>query len=727
MARIKISSIPIDIPYPPYPSQIVTMTKIISCLQEGCGGIIESPTGTGKSLSIICSVLAWAEHYKRNEIVKSIKKDQEGNISQESADTLQIIICSRTHKQLDQLVNQLRKTRYRPRMSILASRTQYCISPKLVDVSDKNTACCDLLKNKACIYFNNKDRLSKKMSESIHDIEDLRREGKQSTACPYYASRILADKATLVFAPYNYILDPAIRSTLNISLHNTILLIDEAHNVEDTCRSAGSLDLTSNILDILNNELVSSLRKIGMSSLRNELLGILGIIKKIKDYCDNSLKNKENVSFNGAGFNNKKDIRLSAGNIKENTFFNNLPVNNNESYKNTANNDSKNSFANSFYDKKDNDFIYKIKKGKEIVNEFNEIGLDIENIRKLKGHIYALNSVDEGRDLIGLSSSQIIESLLFVADKIMIEKCEGYALVFQRSINGRSGYSLNLWLLDPSYIFKQVASSCRALVLLSGTLVPFNAVMGELGADFKHVVEAPHVISPSNVFICALDKGYSNNSIIGTYGNMASANYLDQISKAISDIKNAVGSKGGVLVFVPSYVFLEKLGTILEKLKFKNLFLEPKIGKLSAFENILKNYKKCVQNKQNAVLLCVFRGKASEGVDFKDDLARAVIGIGIPFPSFKDVQVELKREYNDKFKKMNGRAWYEMQAYRAVNQAIGRVVRHKEDWGAVFLLDARYKEKRSNEFLSKWIRENIKSYPTYEESIKNFKAFVDSK
>ena len=41
--------------------------------------------------------------------------------------------------------------------------------------------------------------------------------------------------------------------------------------------------------------------------------------------------------------------------------------------------------------------------------------------------------------------------------------------------------------------------------------------------------------------------------------------------------------------------------------------------------------------------LAVCRGKNSEGLDFIDSKARAVICVGIPFPNFKNSQVELKR------------------------------------------------------------------------------------
>jgi regulator of telomere elongation helicase 1 len=40
---------------------------------------------------------------------------------------------------------------------------------------------------------------------------------------------------------------------------------------------------------------------------------------------------------------------------------------------------------------------------------------------------------------------------------------------------------------------------------------------------------------------------------------------------------------------------------------------------------------------------------------------------------------------------LSGHEWYRQQASRAVNQAIGRVIRHRHDYGAVFLCDHRYR------------------------------------
>jgi len=50
---------PFGFPFPPYGVQESLMSDIYRCLDEGGVGVFESPTGTGKSLSLICSTLRW--------------------------------------------------------------------------------------------------------------------------------------------------------------------------------------------------------------------------------------------------------------------------------------------------------------------------------------------------------------------------------------------------------------------------------------------------------------------------------------------------------------------------------------------------------------------------------------------------------------------------------------------------------------------------------------------
>lgn len=56
---------------------------------------------------------------------------------------------------------------------------------------------------------------------------------------------------------------------------------------------------------------------------------------------------------------------------------------------------------------------------------------------------------------------------------------------------------------------------------------------------------------------------------------------------------------------------------------------------------------------------------------------------------------------------MSGDEWYVLEASRAVNQAIGRVIRHKNDYGAILLCDNRFNNPRQKNQLSKWLQGHL--------------------
>lgn len=130
--------------------------------------------------------------------------------------------------------------------------------------------------------------------------------------------------------------------------------------------------------------------------------------------------------------------------------------------------------------------------------------------------------------------------------------------------------------------------------------------------------------------------------------------------------------------------------------------------------------------------MAVCRGKVSEGLDFADDNARAVITIGIPYPNVSGLEVKQKRQYNDervrqKKSTLSGDQWYEIQAYRALNQALGRCLRHRQDWGALILVDERFGSGESNRYcnnLSRWIRENIRHYNDFGKARSDLHSFT---
>lgn len=69
-------------------------------------------------------------------------------------------------------------------------------------------------------------------------------------------------------------------------------------------------------------------------------------------------------------------------------------------------------------------------------------------------------------------------------------------------------------------------------------------------------------------------------------------------------------------------------------------------GSQNEMKTIMNNYMRDSKSK-GAILFCVCRGKLSEGIDFSDEMARAVVVIGIPYPQAFDARVKSKKKHLD--------------------------------------------------------------------------------
>lgn len=99
--------------------------------------------------------------------------------------------------------------------------------------------------------------------------------GKKVRGCPYYAARKLYEGAEVIFCPYNYIIDPVIRKILDINLKDSIVILDEAHNIEDASRSAGSIDIDETSLEVLIKELKLVARFGGEQAAHSEMEAVI--------------------------------------------------------------------------------------------------------------------------------------------------------------------------------------------------------------------------------------------------------------------------------------------------------------------------------------------------------------------------------------------------------------------------------------------------------------------
>ncbi|XP_070591400.1 Fanconi anemia group J protein isoform X2 [Erythrolamprus reginae] len=581
-----------------------------------------------------------------------------------------IFFGTRTHKQIAQIVKELHRTGYSSvRMTILSSREYSCVHPKISRGSSKNEKCAELLEGKegvSCSFYHGAHRLTEHLSipsaerkRQAWDLEELVSLGKRFRSCAYFAARELMAYAEIVFCPYNYLLDAQIRQTMEIELKDQVLILDEAHNIEDCARESASYSVTEEQLKFAREELDIMVNHHIRPNDHQPLLGVCcSLTNWLRGACSQLVQSGYETSS-------------------------------------------------------------KVWNGSQMVTVFDEIGITDAMVPILQKHLQAVLEKEVkfpgvekmvSIPVISPATQAVLKGLFMVIQYLFKDNhrfADDYRIALQQTFTwvnenppdtlDMNGFlvrpkkrlrhktavnSLNFWCLNPAVAFSDVSSVVRSIVLTSGTLSPMDSFSSELGVNFSIQLEANHVIKNSQM----LDKLKDRWLHTGLW---------------------------------------EKLELV------KAVIVEPRGGDKADFDELLQIYSDAIKSgKDGALLIAVCRGKVSEGLDFSDDNARAVLTIGIPFPNLKDLQVELKRKYNDQHSKarglLTGSQWYEIQAYRALNQALGRCIRHRSDWGALILVDDRF-GKIPNKYttgLSKWIRQQIHHYKDFDCALSSLDAFA---
>lgn len=200
--------------------------------------------------------------------------DEEETPEEQPYRPAKIFFCSRTHSQLSQVVNEIKGTVYKDKIRVasLASRQIYCINDEVRQSGSQsliNEQCLDLqkrtsvasqvdtdgnplkkmkkaTKSTACPFYNksNVEQLKNEILADVLDVEDLITAARRERACPYYAARAAAEDAQIVFLPYQLLLHKSTRLQSGIDIRDSIIIVDEAHNLMDTISAIHSSDLS---------------------------------------------------------------------------------------------------------------------------------------------------------------------------------------------------------------------------------------------------------------------------------------------------------------------------------------------------------------------------------------------------------------------------------------------------------------------------------------------------
>ncbi|WVQ99004.1 hypothetical protein IAU59_006136 [Kwoniella sp. CBS 9459] len=862
-------------PYPkPYDIQLQLMQTVFRAIEDGKIAIVESPTGTGKSLSLLTSTLTWllahtrrqtqcfeeslraqlraddpddpawviehsvkarlaelrsVQEAKNERLVKAREKERkirQGNINgtfrgmgvvhkkskvdpngnghghgngieekkaedeflpddkdderdqdgpylskevrelmskyeatrpkahldeEEEEEVPKIYYTSRTHSQLRQLTSELLKTSFPVDNSLqeldrgqdsksrsiatesagvslvpLGSRKQLCINDKVRALAKgsggderMNEACLDMQKSgkTRCQYLPGKGEEGMMLDArdsvlaSVKDIEDIVMSGKKSHVCPYYSTRRAVKQSQIVTMPYHLLLQKTAREALDINLKDQVVVIDEAHNLIDTLLSIHSTTLTSLHLSTAISQLtqylgrfknrLKSIHAVWIKQVLSVLQGLLRVCTAYKDTC----KGKGEI--------------LDVNTLMERVGGGSDQVNPMELVK----------------------YLKESKLARKI-SGFTEHLAEQAQAKEPK----VARSASSSRHA-SIAAFHVVETFLL---SLVDAKDDGRVLLSLDELpSGSKVVTIKYVLLNPAERFKEVVEQARSVVLAGGTMEPISDFLQQLFPDIPRdrfaTLSCSHVIPKENLLTQVVCAGPRRTEFEFKYSNRDNENLLTELGAVIQSTIGLVPD--GVVVFVPSYAFLDKVKAfwtksgLLAKLgDKKQLFFEPQTS--SDTDVVLRDYALSISTcqaamasgekskKTGALLFAVVGGKLSEGINFSDSLGRCVIMVGLPFANVGSIELQERMRYVESLPG-NGpeasREMYENLCMMAVNQSIGRAIRHANDYATILLVDKRYATARIRNKLPKWIGQDVRVQQDYTSVARGLAAFFRQK
>ncbi|KAK3709944.1 ATP-dependent DNA helicase chl1 [Vermiconidia calcicola] len=780
-------------PFQPYDIQQTFMEAVYDCIEQGKVGIFESPTGTGKSLSLICGSLTWLRERKRKEFDEAIastqldddepewmvahateerrqqargmradfearldavrqreqkirdrnangeplakrrkqnhdatnghdsdeeqfvlddyesddEKQQQRNggsdFSSETTklmeklgmlpqasddqhagneqDELKIFFCSRTHSQLSQFIGELKRVKLPPglppepnaqhaleelKQLTLGSRKNLCINPKVAKLPSQtaiNERCVELQQPKTpadqkCPYLPKK--------EDQHLVLDFR---DHALAKIRDIEDLAAVGKKLQVCPY-YASRPAIGPAEIVTLPYPLLLQKSAREALGISLKGHVviIDEAHNLINAVEGIYSAQITEVQLMRARESLMVYL---QKFRS----RLKGANRIASGGT---------IAAGSLLAGKAVDQVNLT-------------------------------------KLVRYINDSKL----ARKVEGYVtHVKEAGQKGKIPTNTSDTPTLTHVQNFLMCLMNPSKEGRFFFSEEESIGTIRYLL----LDPSEHFRCIVEEARAVILAGGTMSPMDEYKQQLFPYLSSIqtLSCGHLIPPSNLLVRTIESDRDGPLEFSFRARSNSASAV-RLGRVLLELASHV--KGGLVVFFPSYGYLEQVTnlwreqSITEKLqKLKPVFSDQRNA---SAEDTFKAYSGAIQSSSTgAILLSVIGGKLSEGINFSDDLGRCVLVVGLPFPNLETPEWKAKMQYIDEKAVARGeakgkasRGHAENVCMRSVNQAIGRVIRHKSDWASILLMDSRYGQGRISEKLPGWIKECLPNNASASQSV----------
>ncbi|KAH3920147.1 general transcription and DNA repair factor IIH helicase subunit XPD [Parastagonospora nodorum] len=714
-----IDGLPVLFPYPSvYPEQYAYMCDLKKTLDQGGHCVLEMPSGTGKTISLLSLIVAYQQHYPEKR---------------------KLIYCSRTMSEIEKALAELKNLmKYRTkelgyeeefRGLGLTSRKNLCLHPTVkreksgtVVDSKCRSLTAGFVKEKKergedvdlCVYHDNLDLLEPHnlVPPGVFTFDGLLKYGEKHKQCPYFSARRMMAYCNVIIYSYHYLLDPKIADRVSKELSkDCIVVFDEAHNIDNVCIESLSIDITED-------------------SLRKATKGVNNLDRKITE-----MKTTDAEKLQSEYAKLVEGLRTADEARQEDTFMANPALPDDLLTEAVPGNIRRAEHFVAFLKR----FIEYLKTRMKVLHVISETPpsflqhlRDLTFIEKkpLRFCAERLTSLVRTLELTNIEDYQPLQDIATFATLVATYET-GFLLIlepFESATATVPNPVLHFTCLDAAIAIKPVFERFYSVIVTSGTMSPLDMYPRML--NFNTVVQESFTMTLTRKTFLPMivDRGNDQNQITSQFEHRNDLQVQRNFGTLLIEFCKL--TPDGVVVFFPSYLYMESIISawqgmeILDTVwKYKLILVETPDAQETALA--LETFRTACNNGRGAVLLCVARGKVSEGIDFDHHYGRTVLCMGVPYQYTESRILKARLEFLRETYRIKESDFLSFDAMRHAAQCLGRVIRGKDDYGIMVLADKRFNKKVTQ--LPKWIQQGLEAKSTklsIDQAVGNAKAFL---
>eukprot|EP00051_Salpingoeca_urceolata_P018231 m.254711 g.254711 ORF g.254711 m.254711 type:complete len:754 (+) comp19149_c0_seq6:448-2709(+) len=694
--RIPLEGLEVFFPYDyVYPEQYEYMLELKRILDAKGHGVLEMPSGTGKTVSLLSLVISYQLAFP--------------------AKIGKFVYCSRTVPEIEKVVEEMKTVvRYIEKEQgaplnftglSLSSRRNMCIheevsrerTGKVVDAKCR-TLTASFIRERhngeaLCDFFNGYEKRGKEapIAAGIYSLDDMKAYGAKHGICPYFLARYSITHANVVVYSYHYLLDPKIADLVSKEMQrDCVVVFDEAHNIDNVCIESMSVNIHKRHLDAATRNLASLQTKIAQiqeqdsERLQSEYTRLVDGLRQQREMAETDAVMANPVL--------PSEVLEEAvpGNIRRAKHFVGFLKR----------------------------FVEYLKARMSVTYVVNEVPLrfldDIsqtvcierkplrfcsERLGSLL-HTLELSNIDDYSAVSLVANFATLVSTYTKGFSLIIEPFDDRAPTIPDPI-------LHFSCMDASIAIKPVFDRFQSVVITSGTLSPLEMYPKIL--NFRPVSMCTYTMTLARNSLCPMivTRGSDQTTISSRYELREDPSVLRSYGQLLADLCAIVPD--GVVGFFVSYGFMEFIISkwieqgIIDKIRRNKLiFVETQDAAETSIA--LEKYRLACENGRGAVLLSVARGKVSEGIDFDHHLGRCVVMFGIPYVYTQSRILKARLEYLSETFQIREGDFLTFDAMRHAAQCVGRAIRGKTDYGIMCFADQRFARQDKRSKLPRWIQ-----------------------